>query len=229
MPSHYFRNQGWEKGEEWIDFRIAIYNSPRGAPTMKRYVTVCFAFVVLAIPAFTSAATYDIDPGHSSFNFKVRHLTVSNVTGTFGKVKGVAEIDDKDIMTLQVAVTLEASSIDTGHAKRDEHLRGPDFFDVVKYPTLAFVSKKISRIGANKIQVIGDLTIRGITKEVTVDVEGPTPEIKDPGGKMRRGATGTTKINRRDFGITWNRTLDTGGLVVGDEVNILVEVELIKK
>ena len=148
---------------------------------MKRYVTVCFAFVVLAIPAFTSAATYDIDPGHSSFNFKVRHLTVSNVTGTFGKVKGVAEIDDKDIMTLQVAVTLEASSIDTGHAKRDEHLRGPDFFDVVKYPTLAFVSKKISRIGANKIQVTGDLTIRGITKEVTVDVEGPTPEIKDPG------------------------------------------------
>jgi len=195
---------------------------------MKRRITIYFAFFILTMPAFASAATYDIDPAHSSFNFKVRHLTVSNVAGTFGKVKGTAEIDDKQITALRVEVTLDATSIDTGHAQRDEHLRGPDFFDVAKYPTLMFVSRKISRIDANKIQVTGDLTIRDVTKEVTVDIEGPTPEIKDPGGKMRRGATGTTKVNRKDFGITWNKTLDNGGLVVGDEVNISVEVELIK-
>jgi len=195
---------------------------------MRSYFAVCFALVALSIPIFASAATYDIDPAHSSFSFKVRHLTVSNVTGTFGKVKGIAVIDDRDITNLRVEVTLDAFSIDTSDAKRDEHLRSPDFFDVAKYPFLTFVSKKISRIDTTKIQVTGDLTIRGVTKEVTVDMEGPTPEIKDPGGKMRRGATGTTKINRKDFGIAWNRTLDTGGLVVGDEVNISVEVELIK-
>ena len=195
---------------------------------MTHYVAVCLAMVALTVPTFASAATYDIDPAHSSFNFKVRHLTVSNVAGTFGKVKGIAEIDDREITALKVDVNLDASSINTGHAKRDEHLQGADFFDVAKYPTLTFVSRKISRIDANKIQITGDLTIRGVTKEVTVEVEGPTPEIKDPGGKMRRGATGTAKINRKDFGITWNRTLDTGGLVVGDEVNISVEIELIK-
>ena len=195
---------------------------------MRRLAVACFAFWGLIIPVLVSAATYDIDPAHSSFSFKVRHLTVSNVTGTFGKVKGRVEIDDKDITGLRVEVTLDASSIDTGHRKRDEHLRGPDFFDVVKYPTLMFVSRRISRIGANKIQVTGDLTIRDVTKEVTVDVEGPTPEIKDPAGKVRRGATGTTKINRKDFGITWNRILDGGGLVVGDDVAILIEVELVK-
>jgi polyisoprenoid-binding protein YceI len=196
---------------------------------MRRFViAVLFAFVALISSALASAATYDIDPAHSSFNFKVRHLTVSNVTGTFGKENGIVEIDDREITALKVEVTLDASSIDTGHAKRDEHLRGPDFFDVAKYPTLKFVSRKISRIDANKIQVTGDLTIRDVTKEVTVDVEGPTPEIKDPGGKMRRGATGTTKINRKDYGITWNRTLDSGGLVVADEVSISVEIELIR-
>ncbi len=195
---------------------------------MRRFVAVLFVFAALIMPTFALAATYEIDPAHSSFNFKVRHLTVSNVTGTFGKVNGIAEIDDREITALKVEVTLDASSIDTGHANRDEHLRGPDFFDVAKYPTLKFVSRKISRIDANKIQVTGDLTIRDVTKEVTVDVEGPTPEIKDPGGKMRRGATGSTKINRKDYGIMWNKTLDTGGLVVGDEVSISVEVELIK-
>lgn len=196
---------------------------------MRGYLATCFAFVALTIPTFASTATYEIDPGHSSFNFKVRHLTVSNVNGTFGKVKGIAEIDDREITALKVEVILDASSIGTGHAKRDEHLRSADFFDVAKYPTLTFVSRKVSRIDATTIQVTGDLTIRGITKEVVVNVEGPTPEVKDPGGSLRRGATGTTKINRKDFGITWNRTLDAGGVVVGDDVNISVEVELIRK
>ena len=195
---------------------------------MKKSIIFLTALLLLGFSAIASAATYDVDPVHSSFNFKVRHMTVSNVAGTFGKVKGVAEIDDKDITALNVEVTLDAGSIDTGHAKRDEHLRGPDFFDVAKYPTLNFVSKKISRVDSNRIRVTGDLTIRGVTKEVTVDVEGPTPEIKDPAGKMRRGATGTAKISRKDFGISWNKTLDTGGVIVGDDVGISVEIELVR-
>ena len=195
---------------------------------MKKSIIFLTALLLLGFSAIASAATYDVDPVHSSFNFKVRHMTVSNVAGTFGKVKGVAEIDDKDITALHIEVTLDAGSIDTGHAKRDEHLRGPDFFDVAKYPTLNFVSKKISRVDSNRIRVTGDLTIRGVTKEVTVDVEGPTPEIKDPAGKMRRGATGTAKISRKDFGISWNKTLDTGGVIVGDDVGISVEIELVR-
>jgi polyisoprenoid-binding protein YceI len=205
-----------------------IYINGRRILPMRNVFTTCLVLVALSVPLCASAETYDIDPAHSSFAFKIRHLTVSNVTGTFGKPKGSAVIDDRDITSLRVEVALDASSIDTGNAKRDEHLRGPDFFDVAKYPSITFVSKKISRIDSNKIRVSGDLTIRGITKEVAVDVEGPTPEIKDPGGKMRRGATGTAKINRKDFGIAWNRTLDTGGLVVGDDVLISVEVELIR-
>lgn len=196
---------------------------------MSRKFLVLAALFVFALPVVGYPATYDVDPDHSSFSFKIRHLTVSNVTGSFGKVKGTATIDDQDITELKVEVTIDAASVDTGHAKRDEHLRNPDFFDVAKYPTITFVSKKVTRVDATRIKVTGDLTLRGVTKEVTVDVEGPTAEVKDPWGKMRRGATGTAKINRKDFGITWNRVMDAGGVVVGDEVNLSVDVELIKK
>jgi polyisoprenoid-binding protein YceI len=154
---------------------------------------------------------------------------VSNVKGDFTEVKGMVTIDEQNIANLKVDITIDAASINTSHAKRDEHLRGADFFDVTKYPTITFVSKRIERAGTNMLKVIGDLTIRGVTKEIAVDVEGPTAEVKDPGGNFRRGATATAKINRQDFGIMWNRVLDTGGVVVGDEVNIYVEVELIKK
>ena len=124
---------------------------------------------------------------------------------------------------------IDAASVDTGHAKRDEHLRGSDFFDVAKYPTITFVSKKVMKASPDRLQVIGDLTLHGVTKEITVDVEGPTSEIKDPWGNLRRGATATAKVNRKDFGLTWNRVLETGGVVVGEDVDILVELELIKK
>ena len=187
------------------------------------------ALFVLAVPLLTHAATWQMDPDHSSLQFKVRHLTVSNVTGTFTKAGGSATIDDQDVSNLKVEVTIDAASVDTAHAKRDEHLRGPDFFDVAKYPTITFTSKKVIKVEPNRLKVIGDLTLRGVTREITVDVEGPTQEVRDPGGNFRRGATGTSKINRRDFGMTWNRVLDTGGLVVGDEVSIYVELELVKK
>jgi polyisoprenoid-binding protein YceI len=184
---------------------------------------------ILLIPVLTEAATWQIDPAHSSVGFMIRHLTVSNVKGSFNKAQGVVMIDDKDITSLRVEISIDASSVDTGHAQRDEHLRGPDFFDVTKYPAITFVSKKVSKTDTNRLRVEGELTIHGVTKAITVEVEGPTSEIKDPWGNFRRGATATSKINRRDFGITWNKVLDTGGLVVGDEVNIYVEVELVRK
>ena len=196
---------------------------------MKRSITILIATLTLAIPVFSVASTWQIDPDHSSIQFKIRHLTVSNVKGDFGKTKGVVTIDDKDITQLKVELIIDAASVNTSHAKRDEHLRGPDFFDVAKYPTLTFVSKKVMKTDANRLKVIGDLTIRGVAREITVDVEGPTPEVKDPWGNLRRGATATTRINRKDFGMTWNRVLDTGGLLVSDEVDIYVEVELVKK
>ena len=196
---------------------------------MKRYIRSMILFYVLLIPVFTDAATWQIDPAHSSVGFMIRHLTVSNVKGNFNKAQGVVMIDDQDITSLRVEISIDASSVDTGHAQRDEHLRGPDFFDVAKYPTITFVSKKVSKTDMNRLRVEGELTIHGVTKAITVEVEGPTSEIKDPWGNFRRGATATSKINRRDFGITWNKVLDTGGLVVGDEVNIYVEVELVRK
>lgn len=196
---------------------------------MKRYITPTIVLLVLFIPVFTYAATWQMDPDHSSFQFKIRHLTVSNVKGDFSKSRGVVMIDDQDITHLKVEVFIDAASVNTGHAQRDEHLRGPDFFEVNKYPTITFVSKKVIKTEPNRLKVVGDLTIHGVTREIAVDVEGPTPEVKDPWGNFRRGATATAKINRRDFGLTWNKVLDSGGLVVGDEVNIYVEVELVRK
>ena len=195
---------------------------------MKRYITPVIALLFLAIPIFTYAATWQMDPAHSSFEFKIRHLTVSNVKGDFSKFKGVVMMDDQNITNLKVEVTIDAASVNTGHAQRDEHLRGADFFDVTKYPTISFVSKRVIKTDANRLKVVGDLIIHGVTREITVDVEGPTAEVKDPRANFRRGATATTKINRRDFGLIWNRALDTGGLLVGDEVSIYIEVELVR-
>jgi len=196
---------------------------------MKRYLAPMIALFVLASPGFTRAVTWEMDPAHSTFQFKVRHMTVSNVKGDFSKSRGVVTIDGSDITQMKIEMVIEAASVNTGHPQRDEHLRGPDFFDVAKYPTLAFVSKKVIKTDTGKLGVTGDLTLHGVTREITVDVEGPSPEVKDPGGNFRRGATATTRINRRDFGMVWNKVLDSGGLVVGDEVNIYVEVELVRK
>jgi polyisoprenoid-binding protein YceI len=196
---------------------------------MKRSIFLVVLTLFFTFPALSHAATYQIDPDHSSFQFKVRHLMVSNVKGDFTKMKGVVTMDDKDITNLNVELTIDAASVNTGHAKRDEHLRAADFFDVAKYPTITFVSKKVMKDGPDRLKVTGDLTMHGVTREVTVNVEGPTQEVKDPWGNFRRGATGTTKINRKDFGLTWNRALEAGGVVVGEDIDIFVEIELIKK
>jgi polyisoprenoid-binding protein YceI len=195
---------------------------------MKRIIASISTIIALALPLIASAATWTIDPDHSNLGFKVRHLMVSNVSGSFEKHSGTVDINDRDITKSRVEVSIDTSSINTHVQKRDEDLRSANFFDVAKYPTMTFVSKKVAKAGKDKLKVTGYLTLHGVTKEVVLDVEGPSKESKDPWGVIRRGATATTKINRKDFGLVWNKSLETGGVVVGDEVNITLEIEMIK-
>jgi polyisoprenoid-binding protein YceI len=195
---------------------------------MKNIIRIITLIAALSLPALALATTWNIDPDHTNIGFKVRHLMVSNVKGSFDKHTGTVEINDKDITKSKVAITIDINSINTNVKKRDDDLRSANFFDVAKYPTMTFVSKKIVKAGKGKLKVTGDLTIHGVTKEVVLDVEGPSGESKDPMGNIRRGASATTKINRKDFGLTWNKALETGGVMVGDEVTIMLEVEMIK-
>ncbi len=195
---------------------------------MKHFIQLIAVCLTLALPALSSATTWNIDPDHSNVGFKVRHLMISNVSGRFEKYSGTVDIDDKNITKSKVQVSIDTNSINTNVQKRDEHLRSADFFDVAKYPTMTFVSKKVAKAGGNKLKVTGDLTLHGITRSVVLDVEGPTKESKDPWGNIRKGATATTKINRSDYGLVWNAALETGGVVVGDEITINLEIEMIK-
>jgi polyisoprenoid-binding protein YceI len=196
---------------------------------MKKVISMIATVALFLLPALASAATWQIDPDHTNIQFKVRHLMVSNVKGVFHKFSGKVELDDNDITRSKVTIAIDTVSLDTGVAKRDEDLRSDHFFDVAKYPTMTFASRKVEKIGADNLKVTGDLTIHGITREVMLDVEGPSAAIKDPWGGMRRGASAATKINRKDFGLTWNKALETGGVLVGDDVAISLEVELVKK
>lgn len=196
---------------------------------MKRIITAMTTIMVLALPVFALASTWSIDPDHSSVGFKVRHLMVSNVKGSFDKHTGTVEIDDKDITKSKVVVTIDTASVNTNVQKRDEHLRSADFLDVAKFPTMTFVSKEVARAGQDRLKVTGDLTLHGVTRQVVLDVEGPTSEIKDPWGNIRKGATATAKINRKDFGLHWNAVLEAGGVAVGDEVTLTLEIEMIRK
>ena len=196
---------------------------------MRNRIAASALAVAFAIPSLALASDWDIDPAHSQANFTVRHLMVSNVRGDFGKVTGTIKLDDKDVSKSTVDATIDVASINTREAKRDEHLKSPDFFDVAKYPTITFKSKKVAKAGTGKLKVTGDLTMHGVTKEVTLDVEGPAKDAKDPWGNVRSGATATTKINRKDFGLGWNKVLETGGVAVGEDVTIVIDVELTKK
>jgi polyisoprenoid-binding protein YceI len=172
------------------------------------------------------ARTYDIDPSHSSATFKVRHLMVSNVRGELGRITGQVFIDESDLSRSSVEATIDATAINTRDEKRDAHLRSPDFFDVQTHPTITFKSSRVAAGKSGHLVVTGALTIRGITKEVTLDVEPLSPEVRDPWGNDKRGVSATTRINRKDFEVSWNAALDGGGLVVGDEVSVTLEVEL---
>ncbi len=172
-------------------------------------------------------STYNIDPAHSNAAFKVRHLMISNVKGEFAKVKGSAEFDPAGPTTARIEAAIDVNSINTREPDRDTHLKSADFFDAANFPEITFRSTRVTPESDNEFKVTGDLTIRGTTREVTLDVE-TTPEIKDPWGMTRFGATASTKIKRKEFGLHWNQALETGGVVVGDEVQITLDVELVK-
>ena len=184
------------------------------------------ALLLLTLPA--SAGTWNIDTSHSSVQFAVRHMMVSTVRGEFTKVTGTVELDESDLSKSRIEATIDATTVDTREPKRDAHLKSPDFFDVANNPTIAFKSKSVAKAGAG-FKVTGDLTLRGVTKEVVLDVDPLSDQIKDPGGNLRTGTTARTKINRKDFGVSWNRALDAGGVVVSDEVTITIDVELIQR
>jgi polyisoprenoid-binding protein YceI len=187
----------------------------------------------LATPQTTTATTsttttWNLDPSHSVAEFKVKHMMISNVKGQFAKLTGVLTLDESDLTDSRVAAVIEAGSIETRDAQRDAHLKSADFFDVEKFPTLSFKSTRISLVGDGELAVEGDLTIRGVTREVVFSVEGPTPPAKDPWGNTRVAVAATTKISRKDFGLTWNAALETGGILVGDEVTINLDVQFVK-
>jgi polyisoprenoid-binding protein YceI len=177
------------------------------------------------IPA---VATYNIDPAHSSAHFKVRHMMISNVRGEFAKVAGTVHFDANNPEATSITADIDAASINTREPQRDAHLKSADFLDAENFPTIRFQSKRTASAGQGSYKVTGDLSIHGVTREVVLTVEGPTPEGKDPWGNVRSGAEATTRISRKDFGLTWNQALEAGGVLVGDDVDISIDVELIR-
>ncbi len=186
--------------------------------------------LTLAAPAVASADTWKIDPVHSTVEFTVRHMTISSVRGQFDKVAGTITAKDNDPSSVSIEATIDTASIDTRSSDRDADLKSVNFLDVAKYPTMIFKSKKIEAAGGpGKWKVIGDLTLHGVTREVTLDVEGPHGPVKDPWGNTRAGAFATTTVSRKAFGLTWNKMIETGGAVVGDAVSVTINVEAVKQ
>ena len=196
--------------------------------TAQRIGIVSAIALLASLSALAQTSTWNIDPAHSTAQFTVRHLGISNVTGNFTKVTGSVVLNEKDTTQSQVSASIDVSSVDTRVEARNKDLKSPNFFDVEKYPTIEFKSKRIVNDGG-KLQVIGDLTIHGTTREVTLDVDGPTPELTDPWGNSRRGISATTTINRKDFNLIYNNVLKTGEAVVGDNVKIQIDAEMVKK
>lgn len=187
--------------------------------------------IIFAAIAFTAAAfgqsTYQIDSAHSAAQFSVKHLMVSNVKGEFSKVSGTVVFDSKNIAASKVDAVIDATTISTREPKRDEHLKSPDFFDVAKFPTLSFKSKQVSKAGG-KVLVKGDLTMHGVTREVTLTLDGVPQEVKDPWGNLRIGTQASTVVNRKDWGLVWNKNLDGGGVMISDQVTITLDIEAVK-
>jgi polyisoprenoid-binding protein YceI len=183
----------------------------------------------LSLPAAAATSTWQIDPAHSAAQFAVKHLAISTVRGAFTSVKGTVQFDDKDITKSSVDVTIDVNSVDTRQPDRDKDLRSDHFFDAEHFPTITFKSKRVEQLSPGKLKITGDLSIRGITKEVVLDVDGPTAPVKDPWGNQRMAINASTKINRQDFGVKWNQTMDNGGVVVGDEVSITIDAEMIPR
>jgi polyisoprenoid-binding protein YceI len=196
--------------------------------TVQRIALASTMVLLATLSALAQTSTWNIDPAHWTAQFTVRHFAISNVTGSFTKVSGSVVLDEADITKSQVSASIDVSSVDTRAEKRDQDLKSPNFFEVEKYPTIEFKSKRIVSSGG-KVQVIGDLTIHGTTREVTLDVDGPTPALTDPWDNWRRGISATTAINRRDFNLVYNKLFGTGEAVVGDNVKIQIDAEIVKK
>ncbi len=185
--------------------------------------------VALALPSVGRGATWEADPAHSTIQFGIRHMMISTVHGQFKTFTATGTGDPAKPAAATVEATIDVATVDTGNEKRDTHLKSPDFFDVAQFPKMTFKSTKIEAAGPGKAKVTGDLTLHGVTKPVVLMVEGPTAVIKDPMGNTKVGATATTKINRKDFGIAWQKTLDGGGLMIGDDVDVTIDLEAVKK
>ena len=185
--------------------------------------------LLLALPCAARADVWEIDPAHTTVEFTVRHMTISSVKGQFNKVAGTITATDKDPKSVLIEATIQTASIDTHSADRDADLKSSNFLDVAKYPTMTFKSTKVEPAGPGKWKIIGNLTLHGVTRPVTLAVDGPSGPIKDPWGNLRAGAVATTNLSRKAFGLTWNKLLETGGAVVGDEVSVTVNVEAVKK
>jgi polyisoprenoid-binding protein YceI len=179
----------------------------------------------IAIP---QTAVWNLDPVHSVAEFKVKHMMISNVKGKFAGVSGWITFDEAEVTNSHVEATIDAVTISTGDPQRDAHLKSADFFDVEAYPTLSFKSTGVKRTADDELAVTGDLTIHGVTRPVVFNVEGPTAPAKDPWGNTRVGLSAVTKINRKDFGLTYNSALETGGILVGEEVTITLDVQFVK-
>jgi polyisoprenoid-binding protein YceI len=198
---------------------------------MRRLATLGISFTLavgLSVTAAAQAEVWNIDTAHTSAQFAVKHMMVSTVRGTLGPVKGTAEWDGKDIKTLKVDATIDVTGLSTQNERRDTHLKSADFFDAANHPTITLKSKRVEPAAAGHFKLVGDLTIRGNTHEVALDVEGPSPPMKQ-GNSYRTGASATGKIGRRQFGLQWNKLMETGGAVVGDDVQITIDTELTKQ
>jgi polyisoprenoid-binding protein YceI len=175
-----------------------------------------------------SATNWNLDPIHSNAQFKVRHMMISNVKGEFHGLKGSLKLDSTDITKSSVEAIIDVATINTREEQRDAHLKSADFFDVAKFPTMTFESTEIEKREIDTLAVSGDLTLHGVTRNVILDVEGPSSSVKDPYGNTRIGLSATTRINRKDFGLTWNGVLESGGVMVGEEITITIDLEFVK-
>jgi polyisoprenoid-binding protein YceI len=191
---------------------------------MKKLLAALLA--VAPVLALGETTTWSVDPSHSTVGFSVRHLVISNVKGEFGKYAGKVQLDEQDVARSGVEASIDVGSIDTRSADRDGHLKSPDFFDVAKYPTITFKSTKVAKAGKDRLRVTGDLTLHGVTKPVTLEVS-TGPEVKGLYGEIRRGYAATAKIDRRAFGLVWNKVVEAGP-AIGDEVTITLELEAVK-
>lgn len=196
---------------------------------MKRYLTAALLFILTLAPTVSAlAAEWRIDDDHSNAYFSIQHLTVARVRGTFSTISGTLTTDDKSGAVTGLNFTIDVKSVDTGVVKRDEHLKSPDFFDVAKYPNMTFVAKTIVDQDNGTLLITGDLTIHGVTREIRLNLFGPSPEIKDPWGMSRLGLRLESTLNRQDFGINYNKVMDNGGLLIGDLVDTEADIEVVK-